>query len=53
MDDCMMLMKAKRAEIDIGRLKRRFKETASYDVSEDKVNNNLEHFMRLLEREGF
>ena len=53
MDDCMMLMKAKKAEIDIGRLSRRFKETASYDVSEDKVNNNLEHFMRLLKKEGF
>jgi hypothetical protein len=52
-DDCMMLMKAKRAEIDISRLNRRFKETASYDVSEDKVNNNLEHFMRLLKKEGF
>ena len=53
MDDCMTLMKAKKAEIDIGRLSRRFKETASYDVSEDKVNNNLEHFMRLLKKEGF
>ena len=53
MDDCMMLMKTKRSEIDIGRLSRRFKETASHDVSEDKVNNNLEHFMRLLKKEGF
>ena len=53
MDDCMMLMKTKRSEIDIGRLSRRFKETASYDVSEDKVNNNMEHFMRLLKKEGF
>ncbi len=53
MDDCMMLMKAKAAEIDIARLSQRFKETASYDVSEDKVNNNLEHFIRLLKKEGF
>ena len=53
MDDCMMLMKAKRTEIDIARLSQRFKETASYDVSEDKVNNNLEHFIRLLKKEGF
>ncbi|MBU0604920.1 MAG: hypothetical protein KKH77_01380 [Candidatus Omnitrophica bacterium] len=52
MDDCMMLMKAKRTEIDIARLSQRFKETASYDVSEDKVNNNLEHFIRLLKKEG-
>ena len=53
MDDCRMLMKAKRAQIDIDMFSRRFNETASYDVSEDKVNNNLEHFMRLLKKEGF
>ncbi len=53
MDDCMMIMKAKAAEINIGRLSLRFKETASYDVSDDKVNNNLEHFIRLLKKEGF
>lgn len=52
MDDCIMLMKAKRREIDIVRLSRRFKETASYDVSEDKVNDNLEYFMRLIKKEG-
>ena len=51
-DDCIMLIKAKRAEINIGRFSRRFKEMASYDVSEDKVNNNLDHFMRLLNKEG-
>jgi hypothetical protein len=53
MDDCIMLMKAKGAEIDIARLSRRFKKTASYDVSEDKVNSNLEHFIGLLKKEGF
>jgi len=53
MDDCMMLMKVKKAEIDIGRLSRRFEETASYDTSEDKVNNNMKHFMKLIKREGF
>jgi hypothetical protein len=53
MDDCMMLLKAKRAEIDIDRLGRRFRETASYDVSEDKVNSNLKHFMRRLKKGGF
>ena len=52
MDDCIMLVKAKKAEVDIGRFSQRFKETASYDVSEDRVNKNLEHFMRLLKREG-
>jgi hypothetical protein len=53
MDDCIMLMKAKKNQIDISKLSRRFKETASYDVSEDRAGNNLEHFMRLLKKEGF
>jgi len=52
MDDCMMLMKAKIAEIDVGRLSRRFKETASHNVSEDKADNNMEHFIKLLKKEG-
>ena len=52
MDDCVMLMKAEGTAIDIDRLTRRFHETASYDVSESAVNKNLEHFKRLLRKEG-
>lgn len=52
-DDCMMLMKIKKREIDIRHLIQRFKETASYDVSDDKVNKNLDVFLRLLKKEGF
>ncbi len=51
-DDCMALMKAKSVDIDIHRFIERFRETASFDVSEDKVNKNLEHFLRLLKKEG-
>ncbi|MDP2912758.1 MAG: hypothetical protein Q8N91_01985, partial [Candidatus Omnitrophota bacterium] len=52
-DDCMTLIKAKRAEIDIKKFIGRFKETASYDVSEGAVNKNLDHFLKLLKKEGF
>ena len=52
-DDCMALIKAKISEIDIKRFIERFRETASFDVSEEKVNKNLDHFLRLLKKEGF
>ncbi|MBU0503133.1 MAG: DUF6036 family nucleotidyltransferase [Candidatus Omnitrophota bacterium] len=51
-DDCYMLVKNKNKDIDFERLKRRFKETASFDVSEDKVNKNFEHFSKVLIKEG-
>lgn len=47
-DDCMILAKKKSKEIAINKLIARCKETASYDVSEDKVNRNLENFIDLL-----
>ncbi|MFZ5800070.1 MAG: DUF6036 family nucleotidyltransferase [Candidatus Omnitrophota bacterium] len=51
-EDCLLLLRTKRSDIDLERLKRRFQETASFDVSEEKVNKNLAHFLRLLEKEG-
>ncbi|MCX5702573.1 MAG: hypothetical protein NTW64_06355 [Candidatus Omnitrophica bacterium] len=51
-EDCIMLIKDKRKEIDMKRLEQRFKETASFDVSEDKVNKNFEHFLKVLKKEG-
>lgn len=51
-DDCLSLIMSKRKEIDLKRLKERFRATASYDVSEDKVNKNLEHFFRILRKKG-
>ena len=41
-----------KARIDFKRLKQRFEETASFDVSEDKVNKNFEYFLKILEKEG-
>lgn len=51
-DDCLLLVKSKRKAIDLKQLERRFRETASFDISEDKVNKNFEHFLRILRREG-
>lgn len=50
-EDCIALIKAKREEIVIDFLKERFLETASYDVSEDKVKKHLEHFFEILKEE--
>lgn len=51
-NDCLLLVKGKKKSIDFKRLEKRFKETSSFDVAEDKVNNNFEHFLILLKKEG-
>jgi len=51
-EDCLALLKSKRSEIDMVKLEERFRETASYDVSEAAVIKNWEHFLRLVEKEG-
>lgn len=51
-EDCLALLKSKRNEIDLIKLEKRFRETASYDVSEEVVIKNLEHFLRLVKKEG-
>ena len=51
-DDCLLLLKNKKKDIDFKHLKKRFKETASFDVSEAKVNRNFEHFLKILKKEG-
>ena len=50
-EDCLFLLKAKRSEINLATLEKRFRETASYDVSEGAVMKNLEHFLRLAQKE--
>jgi hypothetical protein len=52
MDDCLVLARNKKKDIDFERLRKRFKETASFDVSEDKVNKNFEHFLKSIKKEG-
>ena len=51
-EDCLDLIKSKGSEIDLKRLQERFHQTASFDVSEERVNKNLEHFLRILKKEG-
>ena len=51
-DDCLVLVRDKKKDIDFKQLEKRFKETAAFDVSEDKVNKNFEHFLEILKKEG-
>lgn len=51
-DDCLLLMKDKKKDIDIKVLENRFKETAFYDVSEDRMNNHFKSFLTALKKEG-
>ncbi len=51
-DDCLLLMKSKRKDIDMKVLEKRFKETASSDVSQDKINRNFKHFLKVFQKEG-
>jgi len=46
MEDCIALMRHKREEIDIKFLIKRFRETASFEISEEKVNRNLDVFLK-------
>lgn len=45
-------MKVKRKEIDFEFLRKRFKETASFDISEDKISKNFDYFLKILKKEG-
>ena len=53
MEDCKALFKAKYKEINIQKLKKRFIETSSYDISDDKNRKNFKHFLKTLNKEGF
>lgn len=50
-DDCMALIKAKKDRIEINALKRLFLETASFDVSEERVKKNLDWFLKIINKE--
>lgn len=51
-EDCLLLVEARRDEIDTNRLDEHCQELASYDVSEDKILGNIRHFFSLLEGGG-
>jgi hypothetical protein len=48
MEDCMALMSHKGKGIDIQIFEKRFRATASYDISEERMIKNLEYFLRLI-----
>jgi hypothetical protein len=50
-EDCLMLVKAHKDEIDIRCLKQHFEELAKYDVSEHRLLGHLEAFTALLKQE--
>jgi hypothetical protein len=52
MEDSLLLVKAKKQDIDMDLLVERFRETASFDISEEKVNKNMLHFFKILRKEG-
>ena len=51
-EDCLMLVEARRDEIDINYLTGHFKELASYDVSEDRLFKNIDCFLLLLKEKN-
>jgi hypothetical protein len=51
-EDCLMLVKAQKDEIDIERVQEHSKELAMYDISEDKFVGNIERFIDLLKEEN-
>ena len=51
-EDCLALIRHRGQNIDIALLIKRFKETASFDISESKVIKNLEHFLKIIKKEG-
>ncbi len=51
-EDCLMLVRLRREEISIQLLEEHFKEMASYDIAEERMMSNWEHFKRMLKKEG-
>jgi len=51
-EDCLSLLHERKNEIDIEKLKARFIETSSYDISDEKNLKNLEYFMKVLKNKS-
>lgn len=47
-EDCVMLATAHQDELDIERLVAHFHEMVAYDVAEERLRPNIEHFLELL-----
>lgn len=48
-EDCVLLAKAHKDELDLERLVAHFHEMVSYDVAEYRLKPNINHFLELLE----
>ena len=52
LEDCVALAEARREEIDIKKVIKHFHEMISYDVREDRLKPNIDHFLELLREKG-
>lgn len=50
-EDCLMLVKARRENIDIERLVSQYRELVSYDISVDRIGVHIDRFIELLREE--
>ena len=50
-EDCLMLMKARRDNIDIKRLVGHYRELVSYDIAEARIGVHIDRFVELLREE--
>jgi len=50
-EDCLMLLKARKQDIDIQLLEKHARELASYDVGEVRIMGQIDRFMEILKEE--
>ena len=51
-EDCLSLTEAHLTEIDMSRLIQHFYSMISYDVAEDRLKPNIDHYLELLREKG-
>jgi len=51
-EDCLMLMKSRKESINLTKVEEHVKELASYDISEKRIIENLEHFLNIVKKEA-
>ena len=51
-EDCLSLTEAHLTEIDMSRLIQHFYSMISYDVAEDRIKQNIDHYLELLREKG-
>jgi len=51
-EDCILLARAKKEEVDFAKFKRVYLETSSYDISDERYKKHLDSFMKMLAKEN-